>query len=1118
MAGSDGREGLAGVSSIGRAAGVETMRELVTAEGLTFRLLSSGAVHSILAPDVPITLFAGNPCEPSPANLYLRVLQGDRVVAWAPLLGPGSPGEVAFGANGMTVRGRLCGLRYRLDLVLEGVASWSWRIELTNAATETAVCDVVLVQDVGMSNAGNEAYISQYVDHTALKQPEMGVVLCARQNMPQQGRHPWLMLGCRQGGRSYATDGYDFFGLGHRAARRPEALARPMLSGVRRQYEFSLAGLQSEPVTLAPSQHRPIEFFAAYVADHPEPTGEADLDRIPPAGPVASDFGDGFQPQNGEANLLASAALFPSADLTDAQVGEAWPGRRRHEEKGAEGAALSFFTPEGRHVVLRAKELRQERPTGAILRSGSKLVGSRGALSCTAYMQGVFVSHLAVGNLSFNVATGVRRDPLAVVLKGGLRIFVERDGIFELLALPSAFEDDTNGCMWLYRSGGEVVEVRTRTDPDGPAVYVEVRSGAPRRLLLVTDVVMGSSDAEPNLADVVAVDRTAITLRPPEGTRFRDRNPGAFVRITPTDTDTVARIGGDELLFADGRSRGAPFLTIETAPTRCFSLSFAGPLDADAARPDDATAALAGGLTLRSGDLGIQRIDTILPWFVHNAVIHLSAPHGLEQYLGAAWGTRDVCQGPVEMLLALGRDEDVRAILETVFANQSADGGWPQWFMFDEHRDIRAEEAHGDVVFWPVLALCEYAATTGDASLLDQPLPYYDADGPAETILDHVGRAVDRIRRRFLPGTALEAYGRGDWNDSLQPADPELAERMVSSWTVCLCYQTIGSLARVCESAGRAAQARELADLADRVRGEFHGRLVPEGAVCGFGVLKADGRIEPLFHPSDERIGIRYRLLPMIRGIISGIFSPEQAARHADLIHRHLLCPDGARLMSRPPRYDGGRQHIFQRGETSTFFGREIGIMYVHAHIRYLEAMARLGRADDLLHGLGCIVPVDLAQTVPNAVIRQSNCYFSSSDAAFLDRYEADREYARVKDGAVAVKGGWRIYSSGPGLFVSLLIRRLLGLRRRGDRMIFDPVLPKALDGLEVGWSLLGKPVCIRYRIDQGTAGPRGITVNGEPLDAVRVEDPYRPGGLAVAREDLRRLLSDRANSIEIHL
>jgi 1,2-beta-oligoglucan phosphorylase len=53
-------------------------------------------------------------------------------------------------------------------------------------------------------------------------------------------------------------------------------------------------------------------------------------------------------------------------------------------------------------------------------------------------------------------------------------------------------------------------------------------------------------------------------------------------------------------------------------------------------------------------------------------MIHLTVPHGLEQYTGAAWGTRDVCQGPVEFLLALEHDEPVKDILRIMFAQQLA--------------------------------------------------------------------------------------------------------------------------------------------------------------------------------------------------------------------------------------------------------------------------------------------------------------------------------------------------------------------------------------------------------------------------------------------------------------
>ena len=47
-----------------------------------------------------------------------------------------------------------------------------------------------------------------------------------------------------------------------------------------------------------------------------------------------------------------------------------------------------------------------------------------------------------------------------------------------------------------------------------------------------------------------------------------------------------------------------------------------------------------------------------------------------------------------------------------------------------------------------------------------------------------VEQALALIERRVIPGTALAAYGHGDWNDALQPADPTLRKRMCSAWTV----------------------------------------------------------------------------------------------------------------------------------------------------------------------------------------------------------------------------------------------------------------------------------------------------------------------------------------------
>ncbi len=133
----------------------------------------------------------------------------------------------------------------------------------------------------------------------------------------------------------------------------------------------------------------------------------------------------------------------------------------------------------------------------------------------------------------------------------------------------------------------------------------------------------------------------------------------------------------------------------------------------------------------------------------------------------------------------------------------------------------------------------------------------------------------------------------------------------------------------------------------------------------------------------------------MTRGIIAGLFTPEQARHHLQLIREHLLFPDGVRLMDRPVRYRGGPQQLFRRAESAAFFGREIGLMYVHAHLGYGEALAVLGEADALWEALLVVNPIAVTDRLANGSLRQRNAYFSSSDAAFSDRYQAEREWER---------------------------------------------------------------------------------------------------------------------------
>ena len=151
--------------------------------------------------------------------------------------------------------------------------------------------------------------------------------------------------------------------------------------------------------------------------------------------------------------------------------------------------------------------------------------------------------------------------------------------------------------------------------------------------------------------------------------------------------------------------------------------------------------------------------------------------------------------------------------------------------------------------------------------------------------------------------------------------------------------------------------------------------------------------------------------------------------------------------------YRGGVERLFRRAESAAYFGREIGLMYVHSHLRYAEMTCRLGEADALWEALAIVNPIAVTERVANASLRQRNAYFSSSDAAFADRYQASEEWSRVRAQTIPVDGGWRIYSSGPGLYVNMLIRCLFGRRRTFGKAVKQPCMPASRRRVALVWA-----------------------------------------------------------------
>ena len=376
-------------------------------------------------------------------------------------------------------------------------------------------------------------------------------------------------------------------------------------------------------------------------------------------------------------SLLQDAAPVAAESLDDATIAERYP-ERAHEER-ADGRLMSFFTPDGlhnRHVVLRAKEQMVPRRHGTLLRSGQGMLPDETTLCATCWMHGVFAAQLTIGNTSFHKLFSVSRDPYNITRSSGLRILLDEGGGWRLLAVPSAFEIGLSDCRWIYRLDERTVTVQAVAAGDDPAMQWRIAvEGEPCRFLVFGHLVLG--ERELDHAGRIEIDAASkrCAFRPDPASLWGQRYPDAVYHLVTSTPGAIEAIGGDELLYADGKPRGGPYVALRTRATNelCFAVvgSMTDPeaaerLAAKYARGVDDAAMLAPaarywahvtrGLRITGEGPDVAALDTLFPWLAHNAMVHLTVPHGLEQYGGAAWGTRDACQGPLEFLLTLEHD------------------------------------------------------------------------------------------------------------------------------------------------------------------------------------------------------------------------------------------------------------------------------------------------------------------------------------------------------------------------------------------------------------------------------------------------------------------------------
>jgi 1,2-beta-oligoglucan phosphorylase len=1087
-----------------------------------YNFLPSGDIFEFSQNGIMINGYRSTQKDGSINNIWLRVYGDDGVIAHTvPLLGIRSKSKLSKGSNTLIYSGSTEEIDYQVTFYAASDSVWFWNIELTG---NHKLVDVLYGQDIGVAQEGsvldNELYTAQYLDHSVF-QTENGYAICSRQNQPQNGNFPFLQQGMILGKAvGYSTDGMQFFGLSYKVTDEPEALFRN-LPNEKIQFELSYIALQTEKLRLCGKET--VAFYGMFKDTHQDAVMFSEnLDALRFNSIKPEQFPSVEACEKPELSGKFGKP-YASPLWTEREISSVFPLRKLVEL--VNGSLLSFFTENHAHVVLQQKELQVERPHGHIITSliNQKQVDNH-IITSTNYIYGLFNAQVAVGNTSLHKMVSVARGLLNLQKSAGQRLYVRLDGKYRLLTLPAAYEMGMNYSRWYYSLVDDTLIISSFAAAEKQDIILEVKSlsGKKYDFLLTNQLVLGNNEFEkPVQLRELGTDHTILRLTPDAETLKHIPYPGLHFDVQLPGTPFAWT--DDRVFFENPSPHNGTLLVLSIAQSSGFQCVMQGRLEEEEpacvlpyffenelTRFTDFYSEITCGFHLEKDGAErhrVEKLNEIVWWFSHNALVHYAVPHGLEQSGGAAWGTRDICQGPVEFFTAMQHSSLTRSILLNVFSHQTLETGeWPQWFMFDRYT-ANAGECHGDIIFWPLKALSDYLNATADDSILTEIMPYTVNNGRQfttlkETILCHMKRATQSIQKQFLKGTALVSYGGGDWDDTLQPADEQMRKNLSSAWTQALAYQVLHGLSDVLSDAD-SEYADELKLHSQKVKEAFLEFFIKDGVTAGFVRRNADDGFDLLIHPQDVQTGIQYRLIPLTRSIIAELVSKEQANQNFELIDRNLKFPDGVRLMNRPARYDGGVSHLFRRAEQAANVGREISLQYTHAHIRYLESAAKLGDSRDAWEGLFTVNPIGIKEAVANAMPRQSNVYFSSSDGMFPDRAAYSRGFERLRDGSVGVKGGWRLYSSGAGIYLNQLISNILGIRFAQGDLVIDPVLPASLDGLRFNFRCFHKRVTFEYHIAQHLTGKIHITENGKTVSGVEMKNLYRNSGLRISRDTI---------------
>jgi cyclic beta-1,2-glucan synthetase len=342
-----------------------------------------------------------------------------------------------------------------------------------------------------------------------------------------------------------------------------------------------------------------------------------------------------------------------------------------------------------------------------------------------------------------------------------------------------------------------------------------------------------------------------------------------------------------------------------------------------------------------------------------------------------------------------------------------------------------------------------YVGVTGDAALLDAPVPYLQAPvlAPGEndrffqpqvssrnaSVYEHAADTIDRSLA--LGPHGLPLMGTGDWNDGMNAVGA--GGKGESVWLAWLLLSVIDGFAPIAERRGETERAAHWRAHADALSATVNGPAGWDGAWYRRGYYD-DGT--PL--GSSSSIECKIDTIAQSWSVISGRGDHAKSLQAMESVHQYLTwTKDGVAPLFTPPFDDGPTNPGYIKGYPPGI--RENGGQYTHGSCWSVYACAALGQGDRAMELFDIFNPIRHADTAERAARYVVEPYVSCADVYSVSPYVG--------------RGGWTWYTGSAGWLYRAGIEAILGFKRIEGRIVVDPCIRADWPGFTITYRHRGE-------------------------------------------------------------